>query len=759
LAVVAVGYAASGCAALVYEIAWTRVLSLVIGSSVYAFSMMLTAFILGLALGSVICARFVDRVADPMRVLAVIQVSIGLSAALVVPLLGRLPLGLTGVIARASASFWQLQAIEFLVILAIMIVPTTLMGAAFPLAMRLVVHDVQRTGRSVGTLYAFNTVGSIVGAFAGGFVLIPLLGIQRTLLTAVFLNVAAGCVFLAASQSFAPARRGLAVALVVAAAVTLAVVIPPWDPLLMTFGPFIQARRLAPEVLGSRRELERLANRPKVIFHEEDYATTVTVKEYPNAVRVISVNAKPDASSTGDLPTQQLLAHVPLLLHPDPKSALVIGLASGITMGSAGLHPLDTLDCAEISPSMTRACRLFDDYNHRILDDPRVTLYTADGRNHLALTSRKYDVIISEPSNPWIAGIGDLFTEEFFQLCRHRLTDQGIACIWLETYNIDLASFQSVVSTFGAVFPEMTIWSTTPADVLLVGSKDHIRLDYETLADRIDRQSIKSDVARIGIESAADFLGFLMMRGEGAMRLAAGAPIHTDDNALLEFAAPRVLVRNVDESATVDALVEHRDADRTFEVGPDDIERVRKIKDDAARNVRAKGHILRSRAHTRAQRHAEAIGELRAAARLNRSDEWLKDLLDEGLGRANALVGRQQYAEAASTLRELLSVDPNLPGALNGLALLLATNPNPVSRNAAEAVRMAERLCEETGDGNADYLHTLSIAYGAAGRAQDAANRARQALGIAQQTGNEALAKTLRTKLEQFERYRSRGAN
>jgi spermidine synthase len=155
-------------------------------------------------------------------------------------------------------------------------------------------------------------------------------------------------------------------------------------------------------------------------------------------------------------------------MHPDPKNALVVGLASGISLGSAGLHPLEELDCLEISPAMIEACRYFDDFNYRILDDPRVNVIINDARNYLALTAKQYDVIISQPSNPYIAGVADLFTREFFELSRQRLSPDGVMCTWVQAYNIGLETFRSIVRTFQEVFPNMTLWRTGKADCLLV---------------------------------------------------------------------------------------------------------------------------------------------------------------------------------------------------------------------------------------------------------------------------------------------------
>ncbi len=204
---------------------------------------------------------------------------------------------------------------------------------------------------------------------------------------------------------------------------------------------------------------------------------------------------------------RRLVAQIPLLLHPDPQSALVVGLASGISLGSAGRHPLERLDCVEIAPAMVEASRYFDAYNYRILDDPRVNLIIGDGRNHLALTDRKYDVIISEPSNPYIAGVADLFTREYFQLCRDRLTDRGVAAAWMQAYLIDKASFSSIVRTFQSVFPEMMLWKTAKGDCIMVGSKIPLRVDYQELQTKIRQKEVAGDLARIRHPQYGGFSG------------------------------------------------------------------------------------------------------------------------------------------------------------------------------------------------------------------------------------------------------------
>jgi spermidine synthase len=667
-----VGYGVSGFAALVYEIAWTRALSLLIGSSVYAFSMILTAFVLGIALGSMVYARFVDRVRDPLRALAVIQAAIGLTALPVVPFIGSLPFWVTGLISLFGNSFWKLQAVEFAMIVSIVLLPTILMGAAFPLASRLFVQNSATVGKSVGTLYASNTIGNILGAFAGGFILIPLAGIENTLFAAVLINVAVGGLFFALSRTLSPAGKALAAGVVMAVAVGGIMLIPPWSAAEMSFGPFYEALRQSKSIARSPAELKAIEAQRKVLFHKEDASTTVTVKQHPGGSLSLYSNGKPDASSHGDLPSQEMVAHIPLLVHPDPKSALVVGLASGITLGSAGRYPLERIDCVEIAPAMVEASRFFDDYNYRILDDPRVNLIIADGRNHLALTDKKYDVIISEPSNPYIAGVADLFTREYFQLCRDRLTDGGVVGAWMQSYLIDKESFRSIVRTFRSVFPEMMLWKTAKGDCMMLGSKVPLRVDYRKLNAAIRQKGVAGDLARIDIHSTEDFLGHLVMGKTNVTRFTAGATIHTDDNALVEFAAPRGLTMGIYQWPLVEAIEQYREADLSFLTSSEqDAGALAEVKVRAARLIEARGDVYQAYFAKNRGESGRAVELLQRAAGLNPNDEMLREYLDSLRKEAFELAESGQTDGAAALYRQMIGILPKDPRAHYNLATML----------------------------------------------------------------------------------------
>jgi len=671
LMAILVGYAFAGAAAMLYEIAWTRVISLLIGSTVYAFSMMLTSFILGLALGSMVAAGVVDRLRHPLRALAIIEILVGLSSLLVLPFVDRLPLHVTGWLAWTEGSFWQLQFVQFSLILVIMLAPTILMGAAFPVANRLLVIGRGAVGRGVGSVYCWNTLGCVVGSFVGGFLLIPWIGIQHTLFAAALINVLVGGMLLFCRRGGSVFRRVAPAGAALALAAGVIAWMPPWDASRMSFGPFVIARRNPTEITSSLERLEEITEKRNVLYHKEGLTTTVTVTESEDGQRILLVNGKPDASSEGDLPTQELLAHIPLLLHPEPRRVLVIGLGSGITLGSAGLYPVETLDCAEISPAVIAACRYFDEYNYRILDDPRVRIIVADGRNHVALTDSAYDVIISEPSNPWIAGVADLFTLEFFRSCRDRLRDRGIVCIWIETYTISDPAFRSIVRTFQSVFPNATLWSpVTTSDYFLLGVKGDLSVDHAEMARRMASPAVAADLRRIHISSPADLLCEQRMDSAAVRRFASDATIHTDDNAFLEFSIPRTMVANTGQYELAEAIHRHPQVDLSFLTGTD-AQALAEFRERAARFNQARGHMLLGTILHRQKRNAEALLEYRKAAALNPEDAELVDLIRENLASAAAYARQGKVDPAVKMATRVAQLDPKHAGARYLLGQLL----------------------------------------------------------------------------------------
>jgi len=529
------GFCVTGIASLIYQVAWTRIFSLLLGSSVYAFSLILTVFIMGLALGTLVFSRIIKRFADLKKVFGWLQVGIGLSALAALPLFGKVPLVNRWVYLNWGLDFTSIQWSNFLIILSLIFIPTFLMGAQFPVVVRLVVRDLNTLGHHVGTAYASNTVGTILGSLIGGFLLIPILGVQNTILWAVFVNIVLGIILLYTSSLQVNFKTymlpGLLLIWVMGARG-----IDPWDKAVISSGSFMPYR--IDELEGA------LQRKNKILFYREGMHTTVTTELSIDGNIFLRVNGKTDASLAMDMRTQLLSGYLPMFFSKNPESVLVVGQGSGVTLGAVEQFPAKDIDLVEISPTVIEGSRFFDPFNHRALDDPRVRVILEDGRNHITLTDKKYDVIISEPSNPWISGIGALFTQDFYQLADSRLKPGGIMCIWMHT-NMSPESFKSISRAFLSVFPNVTMWeSIVGDDYLLIGSQMPYSLPYEKVKRLLEDPVQGRELKRLGISSVRDLMGLLVMNQDELKKFSEGAPIHTDDNSLLEFGAPEYIYKD-----------------------------------------------------------------------------------------------------------------------------------------------------------------------------------------------------------------------
>jgi spermidine synthase len=528
--VVLVAFMLTGFAALSIEILWTRVLCLVIGTTVYAFSAMLGTFLLGLAAGSAVFARLAQRLRRPGLVLGLVVAAIGVAVFLGSVAFGKLPLLYMHVGQDIGWSWGKMMWAQFLFCLLIMLAPTFLMGGTFPLVTRIYVRDLTRVGSKVGTAYAFNTVGSIFGSFAGSFVFLQFLGIKNalTLVSAIYLTVGIALLVTVAEL------RGLRRLAVAASALVLAVIAfafpPRWDAMLMTSAVYRYA-----QMYRTTERLKENLKEKRLLFYDDGPGATVSVEKFQDELS-LAIDGKADAS-TGitDMTTQTMISHLPLLFHPRPDTVLVIGLGCGMSLGAAERYPCKSIECVELLENVVKAARYFDAYTSNCLADPRLHLIVGDGRNHILLTKKKYDVIISQPTNPWIAGVGDLFTKEYLEMAKRRLKPNGIICVWFETYYMGDGDLRSMVKTFLSVFPYASMWMANEVDVIFLGSLAPLSFD-DRLAATIRTPAIASDLKRVWINDITDVLSCYVWGTDGLERYSQREKqLHTDDNMMLEY--------------------------------------------------------------------------------------------------------------------------------------------------------------------------------------------------------------------------------
>jgi len=520
---VTVVFAFSGMAALVYEVVWTRELSLVFGSTVYAVSIMLGAFMSGLSLGGFLGGRWADSSRDLGELFAKLEFGIAMFGLLSIPLIRGLPTIYFTVYNTLHPSFVFFFGIQLALSFLVMIGPTTLMGATFPVVSKIASSSLDAIGRQVGSVYAVNTLGSIAGSLLAGFLFIPFIGVRGTIFVAAGINLAVSGAMMWATRNAIAARRVAIGAAILAVAVSGSHFLP--EP-AVALG-FYRLGRV--DSLASYREA---AKRMKTVFSREGvYSDVAVVKDSDGGLSLHNGGMTEGSSYKEDGQTTHLLAYLPVAAARDPHSALVIGLGTGYTSKSLLELPLVRVDTVEINPAVVPASRFFVG---ELSDDPRWNLHVTDGRNYLYRTRRTFDVITSEPSWPLNSGVSHLFTEEFFVLAREHINDGGVFCQWLPRYLLERRDFMMMYKTFHEVFPQSYVWSLDSPSVgsnelFLVGVKGGERIDQDEVGRRVDTLLADHGFAQ------TPFHPFESVQTMADSLTDPTVPLNTDDHPYLEF--------------------------------------------------------------------------------------------------------------------------------------------------------------------------------------------------------------------------------
>jgi spermidine synthase len=534
-------FALSGAGALLCEIAWTQGLVLSLGSSVYAFSLVLTSILLGFAAGGAGGVYWASRAKDPLVQIGILELATALLASATVIFLEWLPVVMIKWLSKAPQISGALL-LEALVAGLVVLVPAALMGALFPIFCRMAVESRQATGAAVGRLLSWNTAGNIAGALGASFVLLPWLGVPGTLLTA------AGIHGLVGAWAFrrAPSAGRLIPWATLGGTALLVALVPGWDLKRVSTSPIMYAsafaRQTSPgEASPTVREIaERLGQAGQIVFHRWDGTGLVTVHRERGEL-FLRINGKTDASNLGDMRTQIMVAHVPLLLHRDPREVLVIGVGSGATVAAALRHPVEHVDAVEISPGVLEASALFESSVGLWRENPRLKVHLADARTYMLGTSRRYDLIAAQPSNLWVSGMATLFTREHFERYRAALKPGGMVCQWLHGYLLPPEVFAAVVATFRSVFPRSSLWEIgLGSDYLLLGPLEEY-VPAARAAQRFER--IAGEMKSVGFASFDSLLHDWMGGPELLAAIGGQARRITDDDCYVEYSAPRGLLR------------------------------------------------------------------------------------------------------------------------------------------------------------------------------------------------------------------------
>ena len=529
--------ALSGMTALGAEVVWTRLLSLTLGATVYTFSLILAAFLSGLGIGSSVGSMIARLTNSPRLALAWCQ-------ALLV-----LTIGWAAVSLSSWLPWWPIQPtldytpgalfqIDFVRSLWVVLPGACLWGASFPLALAAVAPSEKDSARLVGSVYAANTVGAIVGSLVTALILIAWIGTQQT-------------------------QRVLAVLAIISALVVFAQVLRAKDgdprermpallgtAMVIVFGGWVtyKIERIPDALIGFGRWTAGYSwERGEILFTGEGINSSMAVSKLANGVLNYHNAGKIQASShPKDMRLQRMLGHLTTLVPANPKSILVIGCGAGVTAGAVSISPLVEREViAEIEPLVPKfVSKYFGEHNYQVVDNPKVHVQIDDARHFLLTTKEKFDGITSDPFDPWVKGAATLYTEEFFQTAKDHLKPGGVMTVFVQLYESGEAAVKSEIATFLKVFPNGIVWGNTDGgqgyDVVMMGTVDDKPIDVDMIQARLDSPQfaqVAQSLREIGFNSATDLLSTFAGQGADMAPYLADAQINTDRNLRLQYLA------------------------------------------------------------------------------------------------------------------------------------------------------------------------------------------------------------------------------
>lgn len=698
-------YGLVGFTALTYEVAWTRALTMIFGSSVYAFSAMLSAFLVGIALGSLIGRHFIDRLQQPVRAYALGLLALGVLSFLTLFSLRRLNDVFLAIYETFGLGGRTVVIASFTLSILAMLGPTLVLGALFPLLTRTLSAGRRDPSATVGDVYFVNTIGSATGAFLAGFLLIPWLGLSRTMTLAVAINLlSAAAILLWQSQWKGAVRNGLALGAAIAGLV-VALLPPMWSTRAMTMGAYYRPQN----AFDFGLDLVPFDGIPvnEIDFYRDGVSATVSIHKHPNGI-TMKINGKPDASLK-DMSTQVLSGHLPLLFGGPAERVLVIGYASGVTTGATTLYPVKQVDVVEIEPAVLEASHAFDSWNHRPLEDPRVRTILDDGRSYLASTSETYDVIISEPSNPFLSGCSNLFTREFFRAARKALRPGGRLLQWIQLYGLEPEQLASVLQSLRSEFPYAYAFQflRNDGDLMLLATDRPLGPDDLPRWDAVPEKG-RSDLEQLRIFNTADLWSLMRLVSSDIDAIVPLSPgLNTDDSMYVELRAPWRLHESADDnlallgrfSSGILPLAETSSAPLpaeevgdlalSYAVGRIEYDIARRLVAESKRRgasglaLGAEGFMLESGSPEEVQR---------APALYLEAERLSPDRLEPKILRARWLVRAGRIEEALPLLDEVLAIRPDEP-----LALAMRMRIHGMAGRWAEAWQDGERLVSHPG--------------------------------------------------------------
>lgn len=536
----------SGFVSMVYEVVWTRMLALIIGSAVQSFAIMLFTFITGIAIGSYVIHRLMGRLKDHLFAFAVSEFLIAVTVIAVLPLYMRLPYYFNiigGVIPRTDSMFPVYEFGKIIICFIAMFLPTFFIGMTLPLASHINTRSISRLGIGIGDTFSINTLGNLIGSFVAGFIFLPTIGMETSMKVGILMNMGIAVVLFFYTSIHRYIKVLVSLSLVIS--VIWLSLYQFIDKEYIQRGNFRVRQRFA----RSFEEFKKLKDQERLVFYKEGKGSLVTVTKSEKGILSLRINGKPDASTGFDMPTQIWCGHIGVLLHENPEDVFLLGMGSGVTGGVLATHKeVKNIELAEISKEVIEAAELFKEKNYDVLHNPKVKIINADGREYLRLNpQKKYDIIISEPSNPWMAGVANLFTVQYFEEVKRHLKENGLFVQWFQAYETNDRILNIMFNTFGKVFEYAYVFAPAHLDLLIVGSDKPITLNRERIIKKfLDPEffSTVKDKDNMGIPDTVEKFVSMNLIGDKKYQIYYGRGdedllVNEDKFPIIEYEAPR----------------------------------------------------------------------------------------------------------------------------------------------------------------------------------------------------------------------------
>jgi len=511
-------FAIEGFTTLAFEVIWTRIfIGFSFDKTTYFFSVIVLGFVFGLSLGSFLISKWVDKRKNLVTILAILEVLIGLVSLALLMAFSKISLTLN--LERTVFDPWmKIIGKEYIIFFLILIIPATLTGMVYPIVSKLYADNIEKLGNRMGTIGFLDTIGSVVGAFIAGFVLIPLIGVVMSFIAIVVINIILGVLLLTFNESV---KKKLKIILLSGTLVlsTLLILKAPnkkyfswWDK--------------------SRYELWTNFVE-KVPFYYEGVDATVTLRQYHNYI-ALNINGHNTAyTSLKDQIVNRMLGYVPYMVNSHPKRALVIGFGLGFTVESLIQPEIDTVDVAEICTGVIKSGLVMNEWNNAALKHPKVHTYLEDGRELLFKTRNRYDIITSNAVHPRLSN--NIYTQDFYDLCRNRMNKGGIMCQWATPNWLNEMEFKAQVKAFINAFKYCQLWYINEYTIILIGSEDPIIINYAIIAERFKDSKVKEDLGKINMTEPFEFVSQFSIERNVLMKYCQDAPSNTDDFPIVEF--------------------------------------------------------------------------------------------------------------------------------------------------------------------------------------------------------------------------------